>query len=68
MLTAKISKQSRYKKHDALEWSFSPSGRVVVRRWKPYGFPANAIAMEDLPAGGEVVLDTVGGIAEVRKK
>ena len=55
-------------KYDPLDVDFSPTGKLRVRRWHGQ-FKANAIAAEDLPAGGVVVVDgDFNGLLEVFSK
>ena len=66
MMEAKIHRLAKFKKLDALDFYYSPSGKPVVRR--PAGFPPNAVAVEDIPAGATVIIDAKDGIAEIRVK
>lgn len=64
----KVHRLAKYRRLDPLVWYYSDKGDIRLRRWSEgIGWvKANAVAVEDLPGGSEVVLDIKDGMAEVR--
>lgn len=68
----RIKKSSKFEKLTPLYVDYSCTGNLRVKRWRPQWGIANdkpnAVAVENLPAGGVATVDFSNGIAELRAK